>query len=66
MPSSSDEIEYALSVLLDEFRDTPLTSEDIRRETVDFVCEHTDFSRQTIEAVYDQLYPRQFAKAWLG
>lgn len=61
-----DEIEHALSVLLDDLKDTPLTSEDIRRETILFVVTHFEVDPAEVAALYDSLYPRQGERAWLG
>lgn len=57
MARDDDIIEEALSMLLDQLADTPLTSEDIRRETIWFVCTHCpDVTREEVEAMYDGLY----------
>lgn len=53
----TDDIEFALSVLMDEFRDTPLTSADIRRETINFVLKHCDVERGEVTEHYDRLFP---------
>jgi quinol monooxygenase YgiN len=58
MSFDDDVLEEALAVLLDQWRDQPMTSEDIRRETVQFVVEQCpDISRGEVEALYDGLYP---------
>lgn len=62
-PPEPDDIEFALSVLMDTLRDTPLTSEDIRRETINFVCQHVeDVERAEVVALYDSLFSRHVGK----
>lgn len=64
-----DDIEHALSVLLDQLRDQPLTSDDIRRETIQFVVDNVEgVDWAEVEAVYDGLYPpiQLHQKPWLG
>lgn len=52
-----DLLEEALSMLLDQLGDQPLTSADIRRETIQFVVDNVpDVDRAEVEAIYDGLY----------
>jgi hypothetical protein len=52
-----DEIEEALAMLLDQLKDQPLTMEDIRRETIWFICSNVpDVTREEVEEAYDSLY----------
>ncbi len=64
----SDELDFALSLLLEQYHDIPLTSEDIRRETIDLVCTYVHgVDRAEVERTYDEVIPRQIGeKAWLG
>lgn len=53
-------IEEALAMPCDQLKDTPLTSEDLRRETIDFVVQWCpEMSRQEIAEVYDSIYARK-------
>lgn len=52
-----DVLDEALSVLLDQLKDQPLSSADIRHETIQFVLNHVDdVERAEVEAVYDGIY----------
>lgn len=63
MPFDPDCLEEALAVLLDQWRDQPMTSQDIRRETVQFCLQHCpEVNRAEVEAMYDGLYPTGSAR----
>lgn len=64
----ADDIEYALSVLMDQLRDTPMTTEVIRRETIQFILDNVeDVTRAEVEDAYDLIYPQvnHGQKVWL-
>lgn len=64
MSFDDDLLEEALAALLDQWRDQPMTSEDIRRETIQFCVDQCpDLSWAEIEAVYDGLY-QAGARRW--
>lgn len=63
MTFDDDLIEEALAALLDQWKDTPLTTADLRRETIQFVLDNVEgVDAAEIGAMYDGLFPNEALK----
>lgn len=57
MSFDEDLLEEALAALCDQWRDQPMSSADLRRETIQFVLHNVPGTdRAEVEAMYDGLY----------